>query len=147
MWAGRVRLGFRLKDEPGAVSGSKWPQAETHQHAAGREPSLPFPAVEPKVFTLRTPPIKFFRSGIQKAQKIPEGCTCQAGGYQMIMLIHLENRSNHSANTDTEYRHFFRSHQMMTITPTLCPQTIKSMWVSRPYCPRSSHLLATTVER
>src|ERR1700722_10211369 len=38
---GRSEIRVSLEDEPGAVSGSKWLQAETRQHAANREPSLP----------------------------------------------------------------------------------------------------------
>jgi len=91
------------------------------------------PAVEPKALARsKRHQLSSFVWGIQKAQKITEDCTCQVGGYQMIMLIHLENRSNHSlAQTlnivTSSFACLQRNCQMMTFTPTLCPQTFKPM--------------------
>jgi hypothetical protein len=94
---GKSEIRVSLEDEPGAVSGSKWPQAETHRACRWQGAVAVFPLSNRKALARsKRHQLSSFVWGSQKAQKITKGCTCQAGGYQMIMLVHLENRSNHS---------------------------------------------------
>ena len=104
---GKSEIRVSLEDEPGAVSGSKWPQAETHQHAAGQGAVAAVPLSNQIVAHFQTPPIKFFRSGNSKGPEDHRRLHLpRLVGYQMIMLTHLGNRSNYSASTDTGYCQF-----------------------------------------
>ena len=99
---GKSEIRVSLEDEPGAVSGSKWPQAETHQHAAGREPSLPSRCRSRSIARFKRHQLSSFVREFKRPRRSQKAAPTRLVDYRMIMLIHLENRSNHSASIDTE---------------------------------------------